>query len=228
MLTQRRQEFLDAIKKLYQKTQRPVHYQEVADTLGVSKWTAYDFVKLLAEKNFVQIIYVTDKDGLQVGRSRIGIIPVETNSDQQKEALVRSKMEELLNLIRKWPSSFRQKQHIEKLVNEAKNSSESELTYLYLITIIIFVLKSRSKISVLTWLQPFLTVINPEIGTIAGLGLVIGLLLNSGLGQEAKAIIEPLQTQLKKMQASFYEITDEQRMRLSKFWHQALQAGNLI
>lgn len=227
MLTKRRQEFLEAIKELYQKTGEPVHYQDVADALGVSKWTAYDFVKLLEKNNFVHITYVTEQDGSQVGRSRIGITPVELGVNSVDEALVRSKMEELLNLIRKRTATIQQN-NIEELVNEAKNSSIPELTYLYIITIIIFVLKSRSKIGVLSWLQPFITVINPEIGMVAGLGLVIGLLLNSGLGQEAKSIIEPLQIQLKKMQSSLYEITDEQRNRLARFWQQALKAGGLI
>lgn len=227
MLTKRRQEFLSTIKKLYQKTGEPVHYQEVADALGVSKWTAYDFVKLLEKGNHIHITYMTEKDGSQVGRSRIGVTPVDLGPVEEEQDQFCSQKAELLRMIRKLPVNLKQK-NIERLVEEAKNSSVPELTYLYIITLIVFILKSRSKVAALAWLQPLLSVLNPEIGIVAGLGLVIGILLNSGLGQEAKALIEPLQSQLKKMQSSLYEITDEQRNRLSRFWKQALQEGDLI
>lgn len=227
MLTKRRQEFLSTIKKLYQKTGEPVHYQEVADALGVSKWTAYDFVKLLEKGKHIHITYMTEKDGSQVGRSRIGVTPVDLGPVEEEQDQFCSQKAELLRMIRKLPVNLKQK-NIERLVEEAKNSSVPELTYLYIITLIVFILKSRSKVAALAWLQPLLSVLNPEIGIVAGLGLVIGILLNSGLGQEAKALIEPLQSQLKKMQSSLYEITDEQRNRLSRFWKQALQEGDLI
>ncbi len=46
-LTERRKQFLQKLLDLYRRTNLPVHYESVAQALGVSKWTAYDMLKAL-------------------------------------------------------------------------------------------------------------------------------------------------------------------------------------
>lgn len=54
-LTNRKKEFLALIFKQYSDTHEPVHYIEIANKLRVSKWTAYDIMKSLAEKGFLEV-----------------------------------------------------------------------------------------------------------------------------------------------------------------------------
>lgn len=77
MLTQRRKEFLDRIRKLYQETGDPVHYHTVAENLHVSKWTAYDMLKELERQGYVRGEYVVNADEKNPGRSMIVFHPTE-------------------------------------------------------------------------------------------------------------------------------------------------------
>ena len=43
-LTRRRYQFLEALARLVEEGGGPVHYGDVADSLDVSKWTAYDMM----------------------------------------------------------------------------------------------------------------------------------------------------------------------------------------
>jgi len=75
MLTKRRQEFLKAVVEKYLATGQPVHYTEVAETLGVSPWTAYDMLTALAEKGYLEIIYQVDREEETPGRSKVKFKP---------------------------------------------------------------------------------------------------------------------------------------------------------
>jgi DNA-binding PadR family transcriptional regulator len=74
-LTPRQLEFLRGLHDLVLAWQAPVHYSEVATSLGVSRYSAYDMLKLLEMKGLVAAEYVlsSTKDG--PGRSRIVFRP---------------------------------------------------------------------------------------------------------------------------------------------------------
>lgn len=74
-LTKRRQQFFDTIVRLFEERGEPIHYEDIAIVMGVSKWTAYDAVRALEKQDLVSIEYVVNQDVPQVGRSRIGVTP---------------------------------------------------------------------------------------------------------------------------------------------------------
>jgi DNA-binding MarR family transcriptional regulator len=74
-LTKRRREFLDQIYRQYNKTSLPVHYSEVAEAIGVSKWTAYDVLKELETQGLVKRTYNINEN--EAGRSTVVFSPTE-------------------------------------------------------------------------------------------------------------------------------------------------------
>lgn len=69
MLTKRQEEFLLAVAELA-PSGAGVHYTQVAEALGVSRWTAYDVLSSLVEKGLLSVSHEVDREG-GVGRSRV-------------------------------------------------------------------------------------------------------------------------------------------------------------
>ena len=57
-ITKRQKEFLQSLIDLYQLKDTPIHYSEVAQKMGVSKWTAYDMLQLLHKEGFLEVEYL--------------------------------------------------------------------------------------------------------------------------------------------------------------------------
>ena len=75
-LTKRRKEFLLTTIDLFHKTESPVHYSDVGKKLNVSKWTAYDVMKLMENHGLIKSVYsVSSKDRFP-GRSSIMFYPL--------------------------------------------------------------------------------------------------------------------------------------------------------
>lgn len=56
-LTARQRAFLDKLLELYREHRGPVHYSDVAERLGVNRFSAYDMLKVLEEKGFASSSY---------------------------------------------------------------------------------------------------------------------------------------------------------------------------
>lgn len=72
-LTERRKQFLQKLLDLYRRTNLPVHYESVAQALGVSKWTAYDMLKELEKLGYLRRDYAVSRG--EPGRSLIVFTP---------------------------------------------------------------------------------------------------------------------------------------------------------
>lgn len=72
-LTERRKQFLQKLLDLYRRTNLPVHYESVAQALGVSKWTAYDMLKELEKLGYLRRDYAVNRG--EAGRSLIVFTP---------------------------------------------------------------------------------------------------------------------------------------------------------
>lgn len=76
-LTRRQEEFLRTLLDLYHEQQEPLHYTALADRLGVSRFTAYDMLRLLEEKGFATSAYQLAEDKSGPGRSEVVYQPTE-------------------------------------------------------------------------------------------------------------------------------------------------------
>lgn len=78
LLTERRKQFLQKLIDLYQITNLPVHYETLAQALGVSKWTAYDMVRELEKLGYLTRDYALHPG--ETGRSQIVFQPTDKAS----------------------------------------------------------------------------------------------------------------------------------------------------
>lgn len=76
MATLRQKEFLAAIERIVARNGGGgVHYTEVAQELGVSKWTAYDTLQRLVNKGYLLKGHDSKDDPSSVGRTRVVFYP---------------------------------------------------------------------------------------------------------------------------------------------------------
>ncbi|CAG1015932.1 hypothetical protein ANAEL_05408 [Anaerolineales bacterium] len=72
-ITKRQKAFIEKILDIYKEIQGPIHYSTVAEQLNLSKYTAYDMLRLLEEKGYVESVYETHSEG--PGRASISFKP---------------------------------------------------------------------------------------------------------------------------------------------------------
>jgi DNA-binding MarR family transcriptional regulator len=75
-LTLRQKAFFDMLVDLYREAKRPVHYSVLGERLGVSRFSAYDMLKLLEAKGLVRAEYVLDEREGGPGRSSVVFVPL--------------------------------------------------------------------------------------------------------------------------------------------------------
>ncbi|GIQ65060.1 hypothetical protein PACILC2_36280 [Paenibacillus cisolokensis] len=78
-LTKRRLQFLHKLMDLYQKTNLPIHYEALAKSIGVSKWTAYDMLKEIEKLGFISRSY--EVNSKETGRSQVVFVPTSKASE---------------------------------------------------------------------------------------------------------------------------------------------------
>jgi DNA-binding PadR family transcriptional regulator len=76
-LTRRQEEFVRSLLDLYGELQEPFHYSELAGRLGVSRFTAYDMLRVLEEKGIVTSHYQLDEGRSGPGRSTVVYRPTQ-------------------------------------------------------------------------------------------------------------------------------------------------------
>ena len=75
-VTARQKEILLRFYGLYAEARKkPIHYSVVAKKLGISKWTAYDMMKVLEEKGLVKAVYEIKEERKDRGRSSVLFSP---------------------------------------------------------------------------------------------------------------------------------------------------------
>lgn len=94
-LTRRQEEFVHNLVALYREEEHAIHYTELADRLGVSRFTAYDMLRLLEEKGLVASRYELDDAKSGPGRSTVVYEPTPA---------AHALMSQLLGAEEEWPA----------------------------------------------------------------------------------------------------------------------------
>jgi len=82
-LTKRQLTFIGKMLDIYLEIQEPIHYTTVAEQLNLSKYTAYDMLRLLEEKGYVESIYETRGEG--PGRASVLFQPTQKAKETFKK-----------------------------------------------------------------------------------------------------------------------------------------------
>jgi predicted ArsR family transcriptional regulator len=82
-LTKRQIIFIEKMLDIYLEVQEPIHYTTVAEQLNLSKYTAYDMLRLLEKKGYVESVYETRSEG--PGRASISFQPTQKAKETVKK-----------------------------------------------------------------------------------------------------------------------------------------------
>ncbi|NLC51830.1 MAG: HTH domain-containing protein [Firmicutes bacterium] len=213
-LTKRCRQFLAAIQEIYKKTGQPLHYEDLAQKLGVSKWTAYDMVRKLEKKGFVTINYTTNQR-VQVGRSRIAIKP----STLSPAASLTKESKKILRDISQCDAAATE-QCFEEFLDKAAASKSKEMYCSYLVAALMLLSSRFLCPGLIGALESLLVTTRPELGLGAAVGLLLGIIVRAGIKPE---IITTIQNFIARFQQYIGEISHEERQNIQIFWQTALR-----
>ncbi|HHY17264.1 MAG TPA: hypothetical protein GX524_04245 [Firmicutes bacterium] len=222
-LTKRRYEFLEALTDLVNKKGAPVHYGDVAERLSVSKWTAYDMMRELAEDGLVETSYSVNRIGLP-GRSLVLFKPTKQgfnlvdsrrpdNSLHEQSAQKEDEWHRITgDMLSKISMSFNNE--FEQPFDFSKDKYKSSPA-LYCAALLSFLLVEAKKKGLdLVALRGIL-----EIGSQNGmtLSLFTGLLLGGLLVQGARKLLPDFESLIHSFSRQVEHLEDSSKDRLLEF-----------
>lgn len=226
MLTQRRLQFLNKIKKLYQETSAPVHYVTVAETLKVSKWTAYDLLRELEKEGFLQREYVVNSLEKLPGRSMIMFIPtdkayqiaegeagwVNWHGDWQE---VKERLLKIFNGL----SPQEVKGVVHELLQEMQGKEHPLISSAYTLTVLLIYLKALGEKALNLIRTALQRVARPEMGLALVTGTALGLAANNSPQLPFTA---QLMRYVHSLQEQIEHFTNREKKLLADFLREAL------
>lgn len=223
-LTARQQAFLEKLRDLYRERRGPVHYSTVAERLGVSKFSAYDMLRVLEQKGVAGSEYLLSAERSGPGRSQVVFYPTAPRvwQDQPGES-----DEDWLRLKRRLLRELHEARHFdyrEKLAVFLTRLPDLRAPLEYCAGMIatlllnLDLLKGKaSERKPLRALSELFTAGEAGLGTLAGLSL--GSMLMA-LGESS--LTESLLTSVRRYQSFLAQLSEENKCRLTDFLQEAL------
>ena len=91
-LTPRQRTFLEKLRDLYRERRGPVHYSAVAERLGVSKFSAYDMLRVLEKKGVAGSEYLLSTERSGPGRSQVVFFPMVFKPSENRSSAISTGM----------------------------------------------------------------------------------------------------------------------------------------
>lgn len=237
-LTARQQAFLDKLLELYQEHSSPVHYSDVAERLGVNRFSAYDMLKVLEKKGFVSSSYTLRSAATAPaghagpGRSMVVFAPT------SRAAAALAPLTEKVPTGEDWQ---RAREHVLSRLRQAHDASprevlndllarlpEANAPLIFCIEMIGAMLlnmkRFRSRAGTLSpfrVLSALRTSDATELEALAGLSVGVAL---SGDDQSDRTLTRRLLDHVQHYQVSLSRLSEEGRQALVHFLEEALEA----
>lgn len=222
-MTERRKQFLQHLMGLYQKTQQPVHYETLANAVGVSKWTAYDMLRGLEKLGYLSRDYLHPRGG--VGRSQVVFRPTEKavqlvsricdNPSSSHGNETERDMIRLLQELQRAEMGLAMTRLIESV-----SQTPSGITFcLSLLGVLSLFLKNLDEPIRATVEHMTASLERPEARILVFIGVMFGIVIHSvkgELGQETARLIG-------RALSSIQELSEDERVRLADFLSEALR-----
>lgn len=232
-LTQRRMEFLAKIKQLYDKTNLPVHYSQVAELLGISKWSAYEMLKKLEKGGFLASEYAVNKGEKFPGRSMVLFSPThlldelfsgEEGREERKEKIPFKEWRQVRNRLLSLCEELKNtnpKQIIDQLLAEMPVTERPLVLFgAYTIALLTAHLQHLSEKSVRLVKSTVLDTTKAETGLAMFAGAVMGSMLKNAA---QFPLANYLAGYVTRFQALLAEISQQEKTLLMEFLEEALE-----
>jgi len=225
-LTTRQQAFLVQLLDLYRQHQSSVHYTEVADRIGVTKFSAYDMLKVLERKGAVASEYVLDREEPGPGRSLIKFYPTEVARQwlaRRWSGLIRGEewqqvKEGLLRRLQQ-AREVNPRELAGELLSQLSDNQPPMIYCAQMITILLLYLSGLRELA--SGINPLRVLERINAGGGIGLGALAGFSLGSLLSRAGEAT-ESLLTSVSRYQGYLHDLSDENRLALVNFLQKAL------
>ncbi|MEW6423557.1 MAG: hypothetical protein AB1523_02255 [Bacillota bacterium] len=229
-LTRRRKEFLAKIMKIYARTGEPVHYATVAQSLGVSKWTAYDVLRELEKEGLLIMEYAINREERFPGRSQVLFRPTPVavrmleigqveNLPGEDWLLVKKRLLGILDNIK----NLDPKKIIDELLEEM-HTIEKPITYsAYTIALLTAYLSSLGNRGIQLMESYLHLAPRPELILSLFAGTVLGVAIKS----MKEAMTAKLATKIEIFQKHVSEFSRNERKLLVSFLGETLQRATV-
>jgi DNA-binding IclR family transcriptional regulator len=230
-LTPRQRAFLDKLLELYREHRGPVHYSDVAERLGVNRFSAYDMLKVLEKKGLASSSYALAAGHSGPGRSMVVFAPT-----AQATSLLAPETEDRLGeewravrerVLRRLQSA-RDASYRESLDDLLDRLPEARAPVVFCTQMIgVLLLNMRRAGTRAEGLNPFRALASLRVNGQSGLETLAGLSVGATLSADDEAehrLTHRLLEHVRRYQSSLGRLSEEARSALIQFLEEALEA----
>jgi len=231
-LTARQRVFCEALLELYDKLRGPVHYSQLADRLGVNRFSAYDMLKVLEEKGFAASSYALEAGHSGPGRPMVVFAPTpqaaslcaapqDLESDEEWHSL----RERVLARLRQ-ARGANVREALGDLLARLPEAGGAPLAYCTEMTAALLLNMQRARARA-AGLSPFRALAALRSGGATGLEALAGLSVGATLAAEdetSTSLTQRLLDHARRYQANLERLSEEAHARLVQFLEDALEA----
>ncbi len=231
-LTARQKVFCEALLELYGKLRGPVHYSELAERLGVNRFSAYDMLKVLEKKGFAASSYALEAGHSGPGRPMVVFAPTSqaaslcaTPQDLEIDEEWHSLRERALARLRQ-ARGANVREALSDLLARLPETGGAPLTYCTEMTAALLLNMQRARARA-AGLSPFRALAALRSGGATGLEALAGLSVGATLAAEdetSTSLTQRLLDHARRYQANLERLSEEARALLVQFLEEALEA----
>jgi len=230
-LTARQKVFCEALLELYGKLRGPVHYSELAERLGVNRFSAYDMLKVLEKKGFAASSYALEAGHSGPGRPMVVFAPT-SQAASLCAAPQDLEIEEWHSLRERALARLRQarganvREALSDLLARLPETGGAPLTYCTEMTAALLLNMQRARARA-AGLSPFRALAALRSGGATGLEALAGLSVGATLAAEdetSTSLTQRLLDHARRYQANLERLSEEARALLVQFLEEALEA----
>ncbi|PKM76126.1 MAG: hypothetical protein CVU90_14060 [Firmicutes bacterium HGW-Firmicutes-15] len=227
-ITRRRMEFLTEIKKLYEATRLPVHYERVAALLGVSKWSSYEMLKKLEKLGLLSSQYQVNQGEKYPGRAMVLFAPTALlegilAKNALEEKIPNPEWLHVKGKLLKLFKGFKRKnpqQLIEQLMDEISHLDTPMVFNAYFIALLVVNLQTFGEKSIELVRNMVLGISNKEIGLSMFAGTIMGSMLKSA---NQIPVLSQMSIYISKFQENLTDFNESDQALLVDFFQEALE-----
>jgi hypothetical protein len=231
-LTSRQQMFFDKLLELYREHRGPVHYSDVAERLGVNRFSAYDMLKVLEEKGFASSSYALAAGHSGPGRSMVVFAPAWPGSavpaDGPEDARNGEEWHGLRMYVLNKLKQAREANPREALSDLLARLPEASAPLTFCTTMIGALLLNMQRVRARAGgLNPFPVLATLRTHDVAELETLAGLSVGVALSDDDdvnRTLTRRLIDYILRYQANLSKLTEEGRTALVRFLEEALNA----
>ncbi len=234
-LTARQKAFLDKLLDLYHEHKGPVHYSDVAERLGVNRFSAYDMLRVLEKKGFAASSYALRSataapSPAGPGRSMVVFAPTAQAMAQRQEPLLPEEWQRVREQVLSKLRSARENDHREALNDLLASLPESSAPLTFCTEMIgALLLNMKRARARAEGLSPFRVLAALRTGNATELETLPALSVGATLTADddgGVSLTRRLLDQACRYQTNLSRLSEDARLALIQFLEEALAALN--